>query len=38
MVVVWGLADDELALVGNLHDFSQEEFIALSESVTLPSD
>lgn len=38
MVVVWGLGDDELALVGNLNDFSQDEFIALAESVTLPSD
>ena len=38
MVVVWGLGDDELALVGNLNDFSQDEFIALAESVTLPAD
>lgn len=38
MVVVWGFGDDELALVGNLNDFSQDEFIALAESVTLPSD
>ncbi len=38
MVVVWGLGDDEVALVGNLHDFSQDEFIALAESVTLPSE
>jgi hypothetical protein len=38
MVVVWGLGDDELALVGNLNDFSQDEFIALAESVTVPSD
>ncbi len=38
MVLVWGLGDDELALVGNLNDFSQDEFIALAESVTLPSD
>lgn len=36
MVVVWGLGDDELALVGNLNDFSQDEFLALAESVTLP--
>jgi hypothetical protein len=38
MVVVWSLADDELALVGNLGDFSRAEFVALAESVRLPSD
>lgn len=38
MVVVWGLGDDEFALVGNLNDFSQDEFITLAESVRLPSD
>ena len=37
MVVVWSLGDDELALVGNLADFSQAEFIDLAESVSLPS-
>ncbi len=38
MVVVWELGDDELALVGNLDTFSETEFVALAESVTLPSD
>lgn len=38
MVVVWELGDDELALVGNLENFSETEFTALAESVTLPSD
>lgn len=36
MVLVWSLGDDELALVGNLADFSEAEFIELAESVTLP--
>jgi hypothetical protein len=35
MVLVWSLGDDELALVGNLADFSEAEFIELAESVAL---
>ena len=31
--VVWQLRSEGLALVGKLHDFTQEEFIALAESV-----
>jgi hypothetical protein len=38
MVVVWSLGHDELALVGNLNDFSQDEFLAIAASVQLPSD
>lgn len=38
MVVVWSLGDDELALVGYLHDFTQLEFIGLAESVSLGTD
>ena len=38
MVLVWQLGSDELALVGNLSDFSQDEFVALAESVALPAD
>lgn len=36
MVVVWSLGMGELALAGYLSDFTQEEFIALAESVALP--
>ena len=38
MVLVWKLGPDELALVGNLNDFAQDEFIALAESVTVPAE
>ncbi|MEO7332779.1 MAG: hypothetical protein ABIZ71_02425 [Gemmatimonadales bacterium] len=33
MVLVWKIGDDGVALVGNLADFTREEFIALAESV-----
>lgn len=36
MVVVWSLGDDELALVGNLADFTEADFIRIAESVALP--
>jgi hypothetical protein len=36
MVLVWSLGAHGVALVGNLADFSREEFIALAESVALP--
>lgn len=36
MVLVWSLGGDELALVGNLADFSEAEFVELAESVALP--
>lgn len=36
MVAVWPLGADEVALVAYLADFSQEQFTALAESVTLP--
>lgn len=38
MVLRWWIGDDELELTGNLSAFSQEEFIALAESVIIPSD
>jgi len=37
IAVVWSLGGDELALVGNLADFSEAEFIAFAESVVRPS-
>jgi hypothetical protein len=33
MVLVWSLGDDEVALVGHLGDFTEEEFIKIAESV-----
>ncbi len=36
MLLVWSLGDDELALVGNLADFSDAEFIQLAATVALP--
>lgn len=36
MVLVWSLGGDELALVGNLADFSESEFIELAASVAVP--
>jgi hypothetical protein len=36
MILVWSLGAHGVALVGNLADFSREEFIALAESVALP--
>jgi hypothetical protein len=36
MVITWSLQDDELAMVASLDAFSQEELIALAESVRLP--
>lgn len=38
MVLVWSIGRDELALAGYRSDFSEAEFMALAESVTLPSD
>lgn len=37
MVLVWHIGDDGVALVGNLRDFSQTEFIRLAESIDPPS-
>lgn len=36
LVLVWSLEEDELALVGNLRDFTPDELRRLAESVTLP--
>jgi hypothetical protein len=33
MVLVWMVGGDGVALVGNLHDFTRDEFVALAESV-----
>jgi hypothetical protein len=33
MVLVWSFGDDEVALVGYLADFTQEEFVDIAESV-----
>ncbi len=38
MVLVWSIGDDELLLEGYRSDFSEAEFIALAESVTLSSE
>lgn len=37
MVLVWSLGDDGVALVGNLRDFTEDEFIQLAESVEPPT-
>jgi hypothetical protein len=37
MVLVWTIGDDGVALVGNLRDFTAEEFIQLAESI-VPAD
>lgn len=37
MTLVWSLGNDEVALDGYQADFSREQFIALAESVRLPS-
>lgn len=37
MVLVWAIGEDGVALVGNLRDFTAEEFIQLAESI-VPAD
>jgi hypothetical protein len=36
LLLVWSLGEDELALTGNLRDFSRDEFLSLAESVAFP--
>jgi hypothetical protein len=37
MVMVWQIGEDGVALVGNLRDFTQDEFIQLAESIVSAS-